>query len=291
MAHGSRVCPQCGRLNAAEDKTCYNCGKRLPGPLASSALGFLTNFSADGLPATKLIAAICIVVYGLMMLSEGSFRFDVAVSGAFKLSTLLRFGVLVQELAWHEPWRLLAAVYMHFGLLHIGVNMFSLISLGRTLEPHFGSARFFILYTLTGLLGFTVSQWWYGSSPPTAGASGAIFGLVGAVVGVLLARRDPRWRRSLVNYLVYAVILSLMLPVNTAAHIGGFFAGIVVGALFEREKQPHRRAGMMLAVAGVCLLASVGSVVLSATSPVWKQVRRAELARDEEAQRTRLDSE
>jgi membrane associated rhomboid family serine protease len=291
MAHGSRVCPECGRLNAAEDKTCYNCGKRLPGPLASSALGFLTDFSADGVPATKLIAAICIVVYGLMMLSEGSFRFDVAVSGAFKLSTLLRFGVLVQDLAWHEPWRLLAAVYMHFGLLHIGMNMFSLISLGRTLEPHFGSARFFILYTLTGLLGFTVSQWWYGSSPPTAGASGAIFGLVGAVVGVLLARRDPRWRRSLVNYLVYAVILSLMLPVNTAAHIGGFFAGIVVGALFEREKQPHRRAGLMLAVAGVCLAASVGSVVLSATSPVWKQVRQAELARDEEAQRRRLDSE
>jgi len=291
MAHGSRVCPQCGRLNAAEDKTCYNCGKRLPGPLASSALGVLTDFSADGVPATKLIAAICIVVYGLMMLSEGSFRFDVAVSGAFKLSTLLRFGVLVQELAWHEPWRLLAAVYMHFGLLHIGMNMFSLISLGRTLEPHFGSARFFILYTLTGLLGFTVSQWWYGSSPPTAGASGAIFGLVGAVVGVLLARRDPRWRRSLVNYLVYAVILSVMLPVNTAAHIGGFFAGIVVGALFEREKQPHRRAGLMLAVAGVCFVASVGSVVLSATSPVWKQVRQAELARDEEAQRRRLDSE
>jgi membrane associated rhomboid family serine protease len=291
MAHGSRVCPHCGRLNAAEDKTCYSCGKGLPGPLAQSALGFLTNFSADGLPATKLIAGACIVVYGLMLLSNGAFELRVAVSGAFKLSTLVRFGVLYRDLAWLEPWRLLAAVYMHFGLLHIGMNMLSLISLGRTLEPHFGSARFFILYTLTGLLGFVASQWWYGSSPPTAGASGAIFGLVGAVVGVLLARKDPSWRRSLFNYLIYAVILSFMLPVNTAAHIGGFFGGIAIGALFERERQPHRRASVMLVVAGICFLASLGSVALSASSPVWKQVRRAELARDEEAERMRLDSE
>jgi hypothetical protein len=64
-----------------------------------------------------------------------------------------------------------------------------------------------------------------------------------------------------------------------------------VGALFEREKQPHRRAPALLAVAGVCLLASLGSVVLSATSPVWKQVRQAEQARTEEAERRRLDSE
>ncbi|HYP90255.1 MAG TPA: rhomboid family intramembrane serine protease [Polyangiaceae bacterium] len=291
MAHGSRVCPQCGRLNAAEDKTCFNCGKRLLGPVGTSAAGFWTDFSADGLPATKLLAGWCIVVYGLMMVGEGSFRFEVAVSGAFRLSTLLRFGVLYGDLAWHEPWRLLAAVSMHFGLLHIGMNMLSLINLGRSLEPHFGSARFMILYVWAGILGFVASQWWYGSSPPTAGASGAIFGLIGAMVGVLLVRRDPRGRRALVNYLVYAVILSFMLPVNTAAHIGGFFAGILLGGAFEWERQPHQRAKLMLALAGLCFAASVGSLALSARSPVWKQVRQIEMSRAEEAERGRLDSE
>ena len=66
-----------------------------------------------------------------------------------------------------------------------------------------------ILYVLTGILGFVASQWWYSNKPPTftAGASGAIFGLIGAFVGLLWARQNPNWKRTLVNYLGYALIL------------------------------------------------------------------------------------
>ena len=276
MAQGSRVCPHCGRLNGIEEQVCYNCGKRFPGPIASSVGGLLGNFSADGFPATKLVVLLCVVVYGLMMLSDGGFKFDLGLSGAFRLSTMLRFGVLFQHLGVAEPWRLLSSVFIHFGLLHIGLNMLSLVSLGRTLEPHFGSARFLVLYLLTGVLGFVASQWWYESSPPTAGASGAIFGLVGAFVGVLVARKDPSWRRALVNNLIYAAILSFVLPANTAAHIGGFVSGIAIGALLERERNPHRRQGLMRALAAAGLVASLASVLLSARSPVWKEVRQYE---------------
>jgi rhomboid protease GluP len=291
MAHGSRVCPACGRLNAADDTTCSNCKKRMPGPVEQSLGGWLGHLAADGFPMTKLLAFMCFVVYAGCMLSEGAFSFSVAVSGAFKPSTLLRFGVLVGDLGVQEPWRLLSAVFLHLGLLHIGMNMLSLVNLGRSLEPHFGSARFLILYVVTGILGFAASQWWYGYSPPTAGASGAIFGLIGAFVGVLWARKNPNWMRALFNYLAYAAILSFMLPVNTAAHVGGFLAGVVVGALFEKEPQPRRRDGVMRAVAGLCLMACVGSFVLSARSPVWKQQRQAEEKRAERAERLRLNSE
>src|SRR5215212_6437074 len=98
MANGSRVCPQCRALNGIDEKTCYRCGKRLPGPLASSALGALTNFSADGLPATKLVALICIVVYALCAISDGGFKLNLSLSSAFSGSTLLRFGVLWGDL-------------------------------------------------------------------------------------------------------------------------------------------------------------------------------------------------
>jgi rhomboid protease GluP len=185
----------------------------------------------------------------------------------------------------------LSACFVHFGLLHIGLNMMSLVGLGRSLEPHFGSARFLVLYIATGILGFVATVLWWDFYPSpvvrvTAGASGAIFGLVGAFVGVLMARRSPNWKRVLVNNLIYCAILGFVLPANNAAHLGGFVAGIALGALFEREKQPQRRAGLMRALSAVCLLASVTSVVLCARSPIWKIVRQAE-----EAQQFRVDSE
>lgn len=279
MASGSRVCAQCGALNSIDEKVCYRCGKRMAGPLASSAQGFLGDFSADGVPVTKLLALMCIVVYALMVISDGGFKFQLGLSGAFTRSTLLRFGVIYGDLVYREPWRLLASVFIHLGLLHIGLNMMSLVSLGRTLEPHFRSARFLILYVVTGILGFVVSQWWYGMSSYTAGASGAIFGLSGAFVGILAARRDPTWKRQLTNQLIYCAILSFALPANTAAHIGGFLSGVIVGALFEREKQPRRRDGVMRAIAALCLLACVASLVLSARSPIWKSVRQFEQER------------
>jgi rhomboid protease GluP len=289
MGQGSRICPHCGGLNGIDEKTCYRCGKGLPGPLASSARGLFSGFAADGLPATKAIALICLAVYALAVASQGGFKFDLSLTGAFRVSTLLRFGVLYPGIAAGEPWRLLASVFVHLGLLHIGLNMMSLVSLGRSLEPHFGSARFVLLYTATGLGGFLVSElWdrWYGSAAITAGASGAIFGLVGAFVGVLFARKNPSWKRALVNNLIYAGILGFVLPANNAAHLGGFAIGIVVGALLERERNPRRRDGLMGALAGLCLLASIASIVLSARSPVWKEAKQFE-----EAARNRADSE
>src|SRR5688572_13676641 len=107
MAEGSRVCPSCGALNSIDEKTCIRCGKGFPGPLASSARGLAGDFSKDGYPATKAIALICIVVYALMVASQGGFKFDLSLTGAFRLSTLLRFGVLYPGIAADEPWRLL----------------------------------------------------------------------------------------------------------------------------------------------------------------------------------------
>jgi rhomboid protease GluP len=248
------------------------------------------ELSSDGLPMTKLMALMCMVVYALMVVSDGGFKLELSIVGSFKASSLLRLGVL-HEYVGGEPWRVVSAVFVHFGLLHIGLNMMSLVSLGKNLEPHFGSARFLVLYVLTGVFGYLATLAWWELWPDarvrvTSGASGAIFGLVGASVGVLMARRNPDWKRVLVNNLIYCAILGFVLPANNAAHLGGFVAGIAVGALFEREKQPHHRKGLMRAIAAVCLLACVGSLALSAWSPVWKLARQAE-----EAQRLRQDSE
>ena len=82
------------------------------------------------------------------------------------------------------------------------------------------------------------------------------------------------------RYLIFAVLLGIALPVNNPAHFGGFFAGIVLGYGFHKELQLLRLHRLTLALFGLGVAASIASVALSATSPVWKQVRAHEQLRE-----------
>jgi rhomboid protease GluP len=291
MAHGSRVCPSCGRINSIDDKSCFHCGKSLPGPLATSVLGFLTNFSEDGLPATKVLIGMCVLVYALCMVSDGPAAFfgrgqSLMAIGSFRPSTSVRVGALLGRFIDQEPWRVLSAVFVHFSLLHIGMNMLSLARLGSSLEPHFRSARFLLLYLLSGAFGFACTVWMRGDMAFSVGASGAIFGLLGAFIGALIVRRNPGWQNVFFSNLIMAGALAFFLPnVDNSAHAGGFVAGLVLGILLELERQPRKRDRLVTALALLGLLAVVVSVVLSARSPVWKAYRAVE--EDERAEQQR----
>jgi rhomboid protease GluP len=293
MAHGSRVCPNCGRLTAVEDKACIHCGKGLPGPLTSSAIGFLSDFSADGLPATKLMAGICILVYGLMMAT------DLAAGVApgrvilgFQPSTFIRFGQLLGPIISIEPWRVLSAVFVHGNLIHLGVNMLSLLNLGRTLEPHFRSSRFLLLYLLSGIVGFCTTVWQMGLYARSVGASGAIFGLLGAFIGALIVRRNPGWQRVFMSNLIMAFALAYFVPnIDNWAHGGGFVVGVVLGIALELERQPRRRDRLMTGLAALGVVAAVASIILSASSPAWKVMKRHEQRVVEEQELDRFKSE
>jgi rhomboid protease GluP len=290
MAAGSRTCPHCGRLNAVDDSSCFYCKKRLPGALEGSLLESIREFSADGLAGTKLMAGICFVLYGLCMMSDGA-RSGAGEGGllglpgvsGFSGSTLLRFGSLDGRLLASEPWRLLSAVFLHGSLIHIFFNMSSLIWLGINLERRVRTARFLVLYVLSGMLGFVASWWWSDGRIVSVGASGAVFGLVGGCVAWLLVRRDPTWHRLLISNLIVAVALAFVAQganfrIDHAAHLGGFVTGFLIGLLWVWEPQPMRRDRILAIFAGICVLASVASLVLSARSPVWKLLREREEA-------------
>jgi rhomboid protease GluP len=293
MAEGSRVCPHCRRLNGIDEKTCYACGKSLPGPLASSAQGVFTGFSADGVPATKLIAFICLVVYALCMASDAaSDPKGLSLFNSFSGVTLIRFGALLgPPIIESEPWRVLSAVFLHASILHIGMNMLSLINLGRALEPHFRSARFVLLYVLSGGLGYVATLWWAGGRAFSVGASGAIFGLMGAYIAALMIRRNPGWQRVFFSNLILAAALAFASggiggQIDHAAHLGGFSSGFLLGLLLELEKQPRRRDRVMAVLASLGFLASLSAIPLSARSPIWKAIKA-----QQEAARDRRDSE
>jgi membrane associated rhomboid family serine protease len=242
-----------------------------------------TDFSADGFPATKLIAAVCIVVYGLELATD--VQGPAAALKGFSPATGIYFGALFGPLIASEPWRVLSAVFLHASLIHIGVNMLSLVSLGRTLEPHFRSARFLLLYLMSGVLGFCATVLLRGDHAHSLGASGAIFGLLGAFIGVLIVRRNPGWRRVFVNNLIMAFLLAYFFRVDNAAHAGGFVVGLILGILLELERQPRRRDRLMTVLAAAGGLAVLASLVLSARSPVSREVRELERRDYEDRQR------
>ncbi len=202
--------------------------------------------------------------------------------GSPQVSQVLKFGGFTPPLVELEPWRLLAAVFVHFGALHFGMNLLALLDLGRFVELRLGSARMVIIFIAAGVLGFTASWVWYEATQQyalTAGASGGIFGLMGAVVAEALARRDPQWKERLMHAVAGAVLISLIVNANNAAHAGGFLTGALLGYLFAKESRPWRRARWLGLVAGGCLLASAAAIALSVRSPVWQEVRKMELQR------------
>ncbi len=221
----------------------------------------------------------CILVFALLALVDE--RFPVGFEqgpSSLRLSTLYRFGVLSPIVVRQEPWRLLSAVFLHFSLAHLAMNMWALWKLGISLERRFGGARAALLFFATGIGGFYVSTLYYGfdSRIPTAGASGAIFGQLGGLIGILVARRMPGWRELLVRNVVIALLLGFVLRVNNAAHFGGLALGCGLGFLFEKEPVRQRTTRILSGVAVLCALASVASLALSSASPIWRSVREEE---------------
>jgi rhomboid protease GluP len=276
MALGGFNCPYCRYYNARDARRCGRCEKWLPPPFLAPAVRALR---AEEYWATKLLAAVCVVVFALEMATSGG---KMGLLTGVPMSTLLRFGAITNGLEQIEPWRLLAACFVHMGALHIAMNVIALADLGRIGEPMVGGPRFLLAFVLTGIVGFIVSAFWYGTQPyVTAGASGAVFGINGVILGDMILRKDPHWKGMLVRALVYSFIFYFAMGTNQAAHIGGLALGLILGMVYRRETRPWRVAWVVTTLTVVSLLAIAVSLVLPHRSSVWREVLEMERAREE----------
>jgi rhomboid protease GluP len=140
-----------------------------------------------------------------------------------------------------EPWRLVTNLFIHFGLLHFAVNMWTLFDAGRIAERLYGSFRFSAIYLIAGIAGSVATIAW-NPVVNSAGASGALFGTVGALLAFVLDRRNgvPRgaMRRVAAVLGVFVAIafgFGFINPhIDNAAHLGGLVVGAVVGLLLAR---------------------------------------------------------
>lgn len=278
MAPSARICPHCGGLNAADAAACYRCGVRLGGHPARALAELVQSVLGDRFPMTHFLAGLCglVFVFSVLDAADNGVRGFGLLLGETPVSVALRFGAMGAGSTGAEPWRLLSAIFFHFGPLHLLFNLSALLHFGRALEERVGSARVGCLFVITGALGFLLSSL-IDDRAITAGASGAIFGFCGALVGYLYAARDRRWKDFLVQTLVMGLIVALAFrSINNAAHLGGLLAGLPMGFAFRKERRPGRRVLIANLLATLLILASAASLVLAQASPLWKGAREIE---------------
>ena len=180
------------------------------------------------------------VLLGLVVLV---FLAETLMGGSTSTRTLIAFGGQVNlYVAIGQYWRLLASMFLHIGLTHLMFNGWALFSLGREVESLFGSVRFTFIYFLSGLFGSVAFYVLGAPNVTSAGASGAIFGLVGADIAYFLRNRRLFGRLSrqqlgnLLTLVVINLILGFTVPgINNMAHLGGLVSGFIIGLGFS----PH----------------------------------------------------
>ena len=153
-----------------------------------------------------------------------------------------------------EWWRLMSAAFLHYGFIHLGLNMLALYWFGPLLERLVGSLRFLLLYLAAGLAG-SGGALWLSPNDITVGASGAIFGILGALL-VLEQRRMISSGGQILVLIVLNLLLSATLPgISIGGHLGGLVAGIVCMVLYL---QFRRSTALCVAAAVGVGVASVG---------------------------------
>lgn len=176
------------------------------------------------------------------------------------------FGPLTLGGQW---WRLITSCFLHIGIIHIGFNMWCLWDLGALAEMLYGPWTFAAVYLISGVAGMVASVWWrFGGI--SAGASGAIFGLAGALamsfyLGEFSLPRNAIMGqfRSLILFVGYNLLFGAVAGhIDNAAHIGGLVSGGILGALIaraapDRELWP-RRLGILAAALGIVVAATFG---------------------------------
>jgi rhomboid protease GluP len=188
------------------------------------------------MPLTSVLIGVNVLVF-LAMAFSGVSLADPSIPDLVKWGANTGFVTLLAQ-----PWRMLTSNYVHIGLLHIALNMWCLWNLGALAERIFDRWTYFFTYTLCGLAGSLVS---IGLHPTRvgAGASGAIFGLAGALISALYLGHLPvhpsalkATLKSLLSFAGYNLFFGAVVPaIDNSAHIGGLVTGLALGAVLA----PH----------------------------------------------------
>jgi rhomboid protease GluP len=266
-----RMCPACGTLVGSAARKCHECGANLTFSLAAASRS-LSGLLPTESPITYIILGLNFLLFvvsllATMRISQESGGQGLNLFGGINGLVLDRLGasrplVLING----EWWRLVMAIFLHGGILHIAMNTWVLMDIGPQVEEVYGSARYLFLYIATGIAGFLASAI---TGHFSVGASGALMGLIGLMLAITTRRGGAYMqmiRGQLIRWVVYILVLGFVVSgIDNAAHLGGLAAGFLLGRVMA-DREPmnateRKRAYALGWAAGLVVVASFAAML------------------------------
>jgi rhomboid protease GluP len=264
-----RMCSQCRAFITSDDKVCPYCDSKV----GARAIDLRMPDAIGGLiPADRFVTMLLLMIntalyVATVVISARKGAFDLRGGlfsfGSVDYGTLSAFGMneFIYVNAGHW-WRLLTAGFLHLSLLHIAMNMWSLLSVGAQVEEIFGSSRMVVIYLFSTFTGFWSSYYFHHGS--SAGASAGLFGLVGAMIALGSLHRTSSFAQAAkAMYLqtaIYGLVIGFLgyLPMDNWAHVGGLAGGYCMARLTgvdNKDGGPKDRTWNWGAAAAVAITA------------------------------------
>ena len=253
---------------------CSNCGRPIcPDCMTTTPVGMRCPECARQTTRVKRLRGVATlprVTYGLIAANVIAFLTE---QGQFSITGTGIYGKVIEEGVLyrgaihieHQYWRLVSSAFLHENFIHIAFNMYLLYLLGMMLEPAIGSARFAAIYAtalLAGSFGVLLA-----TAAPSLGASGAIFGLMGAAVVELRARRIGVMQSGIGGLILINLVLSFTLAnISVGAHVGGLIGG-ALAALAIRAADARRVPWLgFAACVALCAVCVAGALIVAGAS-------------------------
>jgi rhomboid protease GluP len=233
----------------------------------------LLHQRARGVPVTRLLVVINLIVFAAMLVGGAGLWHS---SNSVQLAWGANFGPATQDGEW---WRLGTAMFLHFGVIHLGLNLWALWDGGQLVERMYGTARFITIYFVSGLTGNLLSLVANKGLAISGGASGAIFGIYGALLVFLWRERhnlhphDFRWFFwGAAGFATASLVLGFLITgIDNAAHIGGFLAGTLGGVLLSPAAAAAGRVSFRnRVVAGAAFAIAIFALTSQVPTPAYR---------------------
>ena len=269
----SILCPNCKKLISASESKCPYCGTKKPSSWWKN--NSWTRGLRDSDQFVKIIIAVNVGMYLISILlnprATGLSMNPLTFLSPSDTSLFIMGATGTVPIdKYHRLWTLVSASFLHGGILHIFFNMAALRQLATVVSREFGVYRMFVIYTVSGIIGFWIS--YLAGITFTIGASASVCGLVGALLYYGKSRGGIYGRnlyRQVFGWVVFLFIFGLIVPgINNWGHGGGILGGIIFGYLLGYQEKKRENL-LHKTLAGLCAMATLAVLIWAVGTSVY----------------------